>query len=70
MKCKCHPNSPFHWRENPRPSVFAIDPFFRPKRMQTYDHLNKEENVLAYKEFSIYIRANPTIKPTKNKHEL
>lgn len=24
-KCKCPPNSPFHWRENPRPSIFVKD---------------------------------------------
>lgn len=23
--CKCPPNSPFHWRDNPRPSIFATD---------------------------------------------
>jgi hypothetical protein len=22
-KCKCPPNSPFHWRDNPRPSIFV-----------------------------------------------
>lgn len=25
-KCKCPPDSPFHWRDNPRPSIFATDP--------------------------------------------
>ncbi len=25
MKCKCHPDNPFHWRDNPRPSIFARD---------------------------------------------
>jgi len=25
-KCKCPPDSPFHWRDNPRPSIFALDP--------------------------------------------
>jgi hypothetical protein len=24
--CKCPPDSPFHWRDNPRPSIFATDP--------------------------------------------
>lgn len=22
MKCKCHPDSPFHWAKNKRPSIF------------------------------------------------
>lgn len=26
MKCKCPKDSPFHWRNNPRPSVFMQDP--------------------------------------------
>ena len=29
MTCKCHPQSPFLWRNNPRPSIFAQDPNFR-----------------------------------------
>lgn len=29
MKCKCPPDSPFHWRENPRPSMFYKDAAFR-----------------------------------------
>lgn len=29
MKCKCHPDSPFHWRENPRHSIFYKDPVYR-----------------------------------------
>jgi hypothetical protein len=24
-KCKCPPDSPFHWRDNPRPSIFSQD---------------------------------------------
>jgi hypothetical protein len=70
MKCKCHPNSPFHWMHNKRPSIFATDPIFRPKG-QAVDHsLTKEENVIAYKQFSIFLRANPLSKPSLNKHEL
>jgi hypothetical protein len=23
MTCKCPPGSPFHWREDPRPSIFV-----------------------------------------------
>ncbi len=25
MKCKCHPQSPFLWRNDKRPSIFAKD---------------------------------------------
>ena len=70
MKCKCHPNSPFHWAGNPRLSIFATDIAFRPKSTQVYEHLTPEENVIAYKQFSIHSRAHPSIKPTKNKHEV
>jgi hypothetical protein len=70
MTCKCHPASPFLWRNDPRPSIFAQDIYFRPKAKQVYEHLTKEENVLAYKQFSIHSRAHPKIKPSKNKHEL
>ena len=28
MKCNCHPNSPFRWRENKTPSMFALDKSF------------------------------------------
>lgn len=27
-KCKCPPDSPFHWKDNPRLSIFAKDPLF------------------------------------------
>ena len=62
MKCNCHPYSPFHWKRDPRPSIFAEDPAFRPKKTQVYENLTKEENLIAYK--------HPKIKPTLNKHEL
>jgi hypothetical protein len=61
MKCKCHPDSPFRWMHNQRPSIFAQDVFFRAK------------NVVAttnYKSFGIYLRANPSVKPQLNKYEL
>ena len=70
MKCKCHPESPFHWARNLRESIFAKDPAFRPKVPQRYAHLTPEENVVLYKQFSIYSRANPLTKPTLNKHEM
>lgn len=25
-RCKCPPDSPFHWRDDPRPSIFLQDP--------------------------------------------
>lgn len=70
MTCNCHPDSPFHWQHNPRPSRFVQDVYFRPKKAQTYENLTKEENVLVYKQFSVHSRAHPKIKPTQNKHEL
>lgn len=30
MKCKCPPNSPFHWQEDKSPTVFARDKYFTP----------------------------------------
>ena len=70
MKCNCHPNSPFHWDRDPRPSIFAADASFRPKAKQVYEHLTKEENLIAYKQFSIHSRAHPSVKPSLNKYEL
>jgi hypothetical protein len=59
--CKCHPDSPFHWAHNQRPSIFLQDPLFRAKgAVVTTD----------YKAFGIYSRALPHIKPYLNKHEL
>lgn len=70
MKCKCHPNSPFHWKTNPRLSMFATDPAFRAKKQTEYDSLTKEENIIAYKQYSVHTRAKPLIKPSLNKHEV
>jgi hypothetical protein len=70
MKCKCHTNSPFHWASNPQPSIFATDIAFRPKGQAIDESLTKEENLVAYKQFSIHSRAHPMIKPSLNKHEL
>lgn len=25
MKCRCHPDSPFLWRNDKRPSIFAVE---------------------------------------------
>lgn len=30
MKCKCPPNSPFHWKKDKSPTVFARDKYFTP----------------------------------------
>lgn len=85
MKCNCHPDSPFHWMHNQRPSVFIRDIGFRAKGIvvtDTHSYFaedleevrktkdSKEKELIAYKQFGIYIRANPNIKPTKNKHEI
>ena len=61
LKCNCHPDSPFHWKQNPRPSIFAQDIFFRAKGVVASTD---------YKAFGIYSRATPHIKPYLNKHEL
>jgi hypothetical protein len=70
MKCKCHPNSPFHWASNPRLSIFATDIAFRPKGQAIDESLTKEENLIACKQFSIHSRAHPMTKPSLNTHEL
>jgi hypothetical protein len=69
-KCKCQQNSPFLWAKNLRPSMFANDIAFRAKNVQVYENLTKEENIVAYKQFSIHSRAFPTKKPELNKHEI
>jgi len=61
MNCKCRPDSPFHWKHNPSPSIFLQDPFFRTKGAVVSTD---------YKMFGIYLRAQPHIKPYPNKHEL
>jgi hypothetical protein len=59
--CNCHPDSPFHWRHNPRPSIFLQDVAFRAKGAVVSTD---------YKLFGIYSRATPHLKPQLNKHEL
>lgn len=59
--CKCHPDSPFHWVHNQRPSIFLEDATFRAKGVTVSTD---------YKAFGIYSRATPHIKPYLNKHEL
>jgi hypothetical protein len=62
--------NPFDWKKDPRPSIFMKDAKFKPRPAQTYAHLSKEENLVAYKQFSIHARAHPKTKPQLNKHEL
>lgn len=95
MTCKCHPKSPFHWRDDPRPSIFYQDYTFRAKGADgksgsqiatefvesqrvvgkmsgTIPNLSikdKELAVIAYKQFGIFSRARPNVKPSPNKHE-
>jgi hypothetical protein len=60
-KCKCHPDTPFHWKNNPRPSIFLQDLAFRAKGVVVSTD---------YKAFGIYSRATPHVKPYLNKHEI
>lgn len=83
--CNCHPYSPFFWAKNPRPSIFVRDFFFRargwtvvgdeviyipPEPKDSKTKVIKENELTAYKEFGIFSRAKPNVKPTKNKHEI
>jgi hypothetical protein len=61
MKCKCHPESPFHWAHNQQQSIFLKDVYFRAKNVPV---------TTDYRAFGIYSRATPHIKPQLNKHEL
>jgi hypothetical protein len=56
------PLSPFLWRENPRPSIFLQDTYFRAKGVGTI----ASEEGLGYKQFGTYTRAKQRI---PNKHE-
>lgn len=97
-KCKCHPDSPFHWADNKRDSIFMADHVFRAKGaegkstsqlateyVESQRELGKmhgsipnlgrttkekEAALIAYKQFGIFSRAQPNIKPSPNKHEL
>ena len=60
-KCNCHPDTPFHWKQHPRPSIFFQDVMFRAKGATV---------TTDYKAFGIYSRATPQIKPFLNKHEI
>lgn len=96
--CNCHPDSPFHWAEHQRDSIFMADHTFRAKgadgksgsqiatdfvesqremgkmsgSIQTLvkTKTEKEAELIAYKQFGIFSRAHPNVKPSPNKHEL
>ena len=53
--------NPFDWKKDPRPSIFLQDPAFRAKGVTPSTD---------YKLFGIYSRAQPSVKPTLNKHEV
>jgi hypothetical protein len=53
--------NPFEWKKDPRPSIFLLDPAFRAKGVTV---------TTDYKQFGIYSRAHPSVKPTLNKHEV
>jgi hypothetical protein len=61
VKCKCHPQSPFHWVRNQQPSIFLQEAAFRAKGVAA---------TTDYRAFGIYSRATPQIKPYLNKHEI
>ena len=54
------PLSPFRWREDPRPSIFLKDVYFRAKGAGTI----ASETGLGYKQFGTYTKARQP-----NKHE-
>ncbi len=73
MKCKCHPDNPFHWRDNPRPSIFAKDNGVMLSIRQStvidkerdkgrdVSHLpgltTKEQRIINVRQFTVYTRA-------------
>ena len=59
---KEHPQSPFLWKNDKSPTIFALDPHFKSK--QKAGLLENEEG-LGYKQFGTFSRAAT---PTPNKH--
>ncbi len=57
------PLSPFLWKEDPRPSIFLKDQYFRAK---TATGTVKDEEGLGYKQFGTFTRAKER---QPNKHE-
>jgi hypothetical protein len=63
LKDNTPPLSPFRWKEDPRPSIFLLDQYFRAKVAK--GTVTNEEG-LGYKQFGTYTRAKERI---PNKHE-
>ena len=73
MKCNCPIDSPFRWRENPRPSIFATDNGARLSINQSavvdrerekgndISHVpglsTKSARILDVRQFTVYTRA-------------
>ena len=55
---------PFHWKEDPRPSIFLTDTHFRTRNSAG---TLMDKNGIDYKSFGVYTRAKE--KPQPNKHE-
>lgn len=93
MTKKLDPRSPFNWRLNKEPTIFAKDLHFRPRsngksnsELQSQaitrrvakgenpgtvpglSSKKRVETMLAYKQFGVFSRAEPTPKKP-NKHE-
>jgi hypothetical protein len=60
---KEHPSSPFLWKKNKAPTVFALDPHFRSKQKAG---LLEDAEGLGYKQFGTYSRAKARV---PNKYE-
>jgi len=59
---KEHPESPFLWKNNKTPTVFALDPHFRSKQKAG---LLEDAEGLGYKQFGTFSRS---VMPSPNKH--
>jgi hypothetical protein len=59
---KENPDSPFLWKSNHTPTVFATDPHFRSKQKAG---LLEDAGGLGYKQFGTFSRAAV---PSPNKH--
>jgi hypothetical protein len=56
------PLSPFRWKEDPRPSIFLKDVYFRAKGAGTLE----SEKGLGYKQFGTYTKARQPNKYEKS----
>ena len=45
MKCKCPPGSPFHWRDDPRPSIFANENGASMRQTEVVETARKEGHI-------------------------